>query len=36
MRHLCGLAPIEVPLLPRGVIGPARLCLLVAAAGGAH
>jgi hypothetical protein len=33
MRHLCGVAPIEVALLPRGVIGPARLRLLIAAAG---
>jgi len=33
MRHLCGVAPIEVALLPRGVIGPAPLRLLIAAAG---
>jgi hypothetical protein len=35
MRHLRGLAPIEVALLPRRVIGPAGLGLLIPAAGAA-
>jgi len=35
MRHLCGLEAIEVRLLPGGVVGPARVGLLVAAAGAA-
>jgi hypothetical protein len=36
MRHLRGLEAIEVRLLPGGVVGPARLGLLVAAAGAAQ
>jgi hypothetical protein len=35
MRHLGGLAPIEIGLLPRGMVGPAGFRLLVAAPGGA-
>jgi hypothetical protein len=32
MRHLRGLASIEVALLPRGVVGSARFGALIAAA----
>jgi hypothetical protein len=35
MRHLRSLTPIEVALLPRGMIGPTRLGLLIATTGGA-
>jgi hypothetical protein len=35
MRHLRGLAAIEVSLLPGGMVSPPRLSLLVAAAGAA-
>jgi len=36
MRHLGGLALIEVPLLPRGVVGPAGLGPLIRPARGAQ
>jgi hypothetical protein len=36
MRHLRGLAPIEVPLLAGRMVSPSRLGLLVAAAGAAQ
>jgi hypothetical protein len=36
LRHLCGVTPVEVSLLPRGVVRPPDLGSLVAVTGLAH